>query len=64
MGNSSKKDKKDKRIGDIVIELEDGIGLVAGETVRGTVHVRQYLPFDAERLTIGLFGEEYMHFTK
>ena len=40
MGNSSTKGKKDRRLGDIVIELDDGIGLVAGEIVTGKVHVR------------------------
>lgn len=64
MGNTSAKGRKEKRIGDIVIELDDGIGLVAGEIVTGKVHVRLYLPFKAVNLTIGLHGQEFMQFTK
>jgi len=40
MGNSAEPEKQAKIIGNMVIELEDGIGLVAGSTVRGVIHVR------------------------
>ena len=46
-------------IGDIVIEtIDNERGFVAGEVVKGFVHVKQKQHFPAKNLTIGLFGEE------
>ena len=46
-------------IGDIVIEtIDNERGFVAGEVVKGFVHVKQKQHFPAKNLSIGIFGEE------
>ena len=42
------------------IQLEEGIGMVTGQFIRGVVHVNQIKPFKASEITIGLHGEEFV----
>jgi hypothetical protein len=46
------------------IQLEEGIGMVTGQFIRGVVHVNQIKPFKASEITIGLHGEEFVQFQK
>lgn len=46
------------------IQLDDGIGMVTGQFIRGIVHVNQIKPFNAIEITIGLHGEEFVQFDK
>ena len=49
----------------IVIETVDNErGFVAGEVIRGFVHVNQKQHFTAKHLIIGLFGQESYSFKK
>ena len=47
MGNKIEKVKQPRSGGSLYIQLEDGIGLVTGQFIRGTVHVNQIKPFKA-----------------
>ena len=51
--------------GSIYIELDgDRVGFQQGAEIHGTVHVRQVGPFEADKLTLALIGEEFTYLRK
>ena len=51
--------------GQIFIQLQDNnISFVAGQVVQGFIHVNQSEGFDAQNLTVGLYGTEETYFRK
>jgi len=46
--------------GQIYIEThENQVGFVAGQVIYGTIHVKQQFAFDADNLTLAIYGEEH-----